>query len=365
MKVLLVTGSSGGHIFPSLGFLDFIRRTRPDIETLLMLPKSASVPGDVFGKYKVRRISATALRFQLNKKNIYAAVSFLKGAVESLIVIFGFRPDVVIGFGSIASVPCVLFAWILRIRTIVHEQNLVPGRANRFLGHFCDRIAVSFKESRAYFGVSSSKTVFTGMPLRNDMARMDKSMALDFFGLSRNKFTVLVMGGSLGSSHINRQFFLSAERLRQGHDFQVIHLSGPSDFGWLAAGYKKLALEARVFKFLEKMQYAYSASDLVLCRGGALTIAEIVYFRVPAVIVPYPFAHQHQRRNAEFLKAREAALVIEDSTLKADELAAVLGDLASRPEKLASMRERMNGIPLVDEAGALVGETLAVAGDFS
>ncbi len=360
MKILVVTGPSGGHIFPALSFLDTLKEKYRDINTLLVLPKSSLVSNTVFDRYGVRYISISSVKLGIDLKFLFAILKFLKGSLEGLILLLEFRPDVVIGFGSIVCIPLILFAWLFRIRTLIHEQNLIPGRANRFLAKFSDRIAVSFEESKSYFGVSSRKTVLTGNLIRRELKQMDKDKALDFFGLNPGKFTILVMGGSLGSHRINAEFLNAISEIKNRNNLQVIHLCGPADFPWLKDGYKNLGVNVKVFGFLNQMHYAYSACELVICRAGATTITEIIFFQLPAIIIPYPFAYGHQESNARILTDHGCAILIKDSELDSTLLRQTIENLLDNPDKIRGMHSRYKSIARPNANDLLVNQVMSL-----
>ncbi len=360
MKVLVVTGSSGGHIFPALSFLDALEEKYGDIDTLLVLPKRALGSNIIFDNYRVRYISVSNIRLSLDLKLISAILKFFKGSLEGLICLLEFRPDVVVGFGSIVCIPLILFAWLFRIKTLIHEQNLIPGRANRFLARFSDRIAVTFEGSRDYFGISCRKTVLTGNLVRSELKRIDKDKALIFFGFDPGKFTVLVMGGSSGSHRINEEFLSSVSKTKYINNLQVIHLCGQQDGNWLSESYKNLGVDARVLGFLSQMHYAYSACELVICRSGATTITEIIFFQLPAIVIPYPFAYGHQAANARVLTDNGCAVLIKDNELNSSLLKETIESLIDDPDRIRVMRSRYKTILQPNANDLLVSQVMSL-----
>ncbi|MDI6605755.1 MAG: undecaprenyldiphospho-muramoylpentapeptide beta-N-acetylglucosaminyltransferase [Candidatus Omnitrophota bacterium] len=362
MKVLVAAGSSGGHIFPAVGFLDGLRNKYKGIELLLVLPKRVRTSHLVYDlHYKVRYISVSPISFRLDFKNFIAILRFFKGWFESLFLLFEFKPDIVVGFGSLDSVPVLLSAWLLRIRTLIHEQNLIPGRANRLLAKFADKVAVSFAETKDYLKINQEKVVFTGNPLRQELKKIDRPAALHFFGFDDLKFTILVMGGSQGSQRINSCFFKAISTVPDKSRLQVIHIAGERDRAALERSYKEIALNARIFAFLKQMQYAYSICDLVVSRAGATAISELIFFRVPAIIIPYPFAYKHQFGNAEILEKMGTAVVIKDDQLDAARLRQALDGLMHNPERLALMRSYYSGALEANANDLLTQEALFLA----
>lgn len=360
MRILVVSGASGGHIFPALSFLDALKNRDKDLDTLLVVPKRSLKNGLVLNGYNVRYISIAAIKLSLEFKNLIAIWKFFKGALESLILFLEFKPDMVVGFGSLVSVPLILFAWIFRAKTLIHEQNFIPGQANRLLAKFSDRIAISFLETKNYLGSSSDRIALTGNPLRKELKPMNKNTALDFWGLSYDKFTLLVMGGSLGSHKINQAIFEALSTLSDKSKLQVIHLTGSKDYDLLNSSYQKLNITSKLSNFLKEMHYGYSACDLVISRAGATTITEIITFKLPAIIVPYPFAYKHQLSNAKFLESRGCAIIIEDDKLDSAILRNILEDLMNNPDKLKEMRYNYNNIAQLQADELLVKEVMAL-----
>ncbi len=337
MKILVVTGASGGHIFPALGFLEAFKECRPEAEALLVLPRIGirarlGDPG-----VRVAYVSVASINVRFDLKNIGRVAGFLKGFFESMRILRSFKPDLVAGFGSVVSVPMVLCASFLRVKTIIHEQNVYPGSANRFLSKFAGRIAVSFEGTKEYFKGAQGKVVVTGNPVRRELAPCGRNEALDFFSFGREGVTVLVMGGSQGSRSINAGFMRALSAIAPRGGLRVIHIAGAGDHDSLSRFYSRAEIPHRLFEFLKPMRYAYSASDLVVSRAGATTIAELLVFKVPAILIPYPFARGHQMANARVLEEAGAAMVIEDKALDTPALEVAL----SRFLGDAAMRERM------------------------
>lgn len=360
MRVLVVSGATAGHIFPALSFLDTLNKYN-NVDTLLILPKiSLERAITITRGYNVRYISIVQIKPRIDFRNFIAILKFFQGSLESLVLLLEFRPNVVVGFGTLVSAPIVLLAWIFRIRTLIHEQNVIPGRANRFLAKFTDRVAISFVKTKDYFKVHSERIVLTGNPIRNEFKRITKFNALDFFGLSHDKFTILVMGGSSGSHRINTAFLNAISMISDRSKLQVIHLTGLKDYDLINSAYRNLNINAKSFTFLKGMVYAYNASDLVVCRAGATTIAEIIFFGLPAIIIPYPFAYKHQLNNAKFLEAKGGAVIIEDDNLDTPILKETIEGLINNYYRLKKMRDNYNDIPELAAGDLLVKEAMAL-----
>ncbi len=338
MKVLIVAGSSGGHIFPALALLEYLKDNYPLADTQLVLPRRNSGSNIEVKGFKTVYIDSATLKASFDRRNLAAIYKFLKGFWQSFFIILRFKPDVVVGFGSIASIPLVLLSWLARIKVVLHEQNVIAGQANCFLLRLCDRMAISFEKTRDRLKPHSDRIVLTGNPLRKNLIKIDRAKCLEFFSLEENRFTVLVMGGSQGSFGINQGFLKALLALPAKDNLQVIHLAGSSDREKLIREYSRLPVKSRVFSFLNEMEYALSLADLAVCRAGATSIQELIYYRLPAVLLPYPFAYQHQTANARVLEAQGAAEIVEDRELDSNKLKDVLSGILNDRQKLARMR---------------------------
>ncbi len=360
MRVLVVTGASGGHIFPALSFLDTLKDKHKETDTLLVLPKRSRKSLILLDAYKVKYLSISPIEFSFNLRNLIAVLTFFKGSLESIFIMFEFRPDIVVGFGTIDCLPLLLLAWIFRVKTLIHEQNVLPGRANRLLARFSDRIAISFEETREHLKAHEKKIVLTGNPIRKELERIDRIKALGFFGFKEDKLTILVMGGSLGSQRINGAFLKAVSLLSDTSKLQAIHIAGIKDYELMKARYKNLNIDSRVFGFLNAMQYAYSACDLVVSRAGASSITEIMFFGLPAILIPYPYAYKHQLNNAKVLERKGCAFIIKDEELDEN----ILGDrielLMNKQGKLKSMRSGYPPELTCNASDLLVNEVISL-----
>jgi len=346
MRMIAVTGASGGHIFPALAFLEEMGEKRPDIRTLLVLPDSLVGTSADFGGQEVKFIPIGALHG--GARALPSAWRLCLGSARSLELLLAYKPDLVVGFGSLSCVPLMLSAWMLRIPTMLHEQNVVPGKANRFLGRFVDKVAVSYEESKGLFPVPR-RTVFTGNPLRKQMRRIPKDEARAYLGLGPGRFTVLVMGGSQGARSINRLFPAAAAALAPEKAPQVIHISGTAQFAEVTAAYAAAGITAKVYPFLTRMECAYSAADAAVCRAGAITCAELAAYALPALVIPYPFANGHQSRNAAVLERAGCCRIVKDGDLDAAEIGSFLNCCQDGGQFLSRMR---SAFPAVDRRDA-------------
>jgi UDP-N-acetylglucosamine--N-acetylmuramyl-(pentapeptide) pyrophosphoryl-undecaprenol N-acetylglucosamine transferase len=358
MRVLVVTGSSGGHIFPALALVDSLKALGNEV--LLVLPQKSQDNRIFVESVPVKYIHSANFSFNLSSQNILGTYFFLLGAWEGMRIIIKFRPDVVVGFGSLNTLALMFWAWLFRVKTIIHEQNVIPGRANRCLAKLVDKVALSFDQTSSYLNISREKISLTGNPLRRGLVRLNRQAALDFFQLKEGKFTILITGGSQGSHKLNSICLSALSAFQSKDNLQVIHIAGSADFTVLQAGSASLAFNYKLFDFIPDMQYAYSVADLVICRAGATTIAELQRFGIPAILVPYPFAYAHQLANAQVLEGLKAAVIISNQELTPEKLRSKLREFLEDPQKIKTMAQAYPENQVFDAAGMLAREVLSL-----
>jgi len=317
-KILIAAGGSGGHIFPAIAMARAMRESS-DVD-IRFIGSSKALDRRILEKegFNYSTLSSNKFPYGLSLELLPFSFKLILDMIRANAIVLSYRPDVVIGFGGYIASPIVLAASMFGIPRIVHEQNVVPGRANRFLFRFADKIAVSFNETMKLTGPSAAKCVFTGNPIRGEVLKGDRAGGIKRFGLDEAKFTILVMGGSQGAHFLNENFIAAFESFDDGtrRSFQVIHLTGVKDYEWAIKTYSALqGLESRVYSFIDRIEEAYSAADLIVTRAGASAIFEVAHFAKPMILVPYPFAMNHQAENAKAFKDNGAAIMIEEKDL--------------------------------------------------
>jgi UDP-N-acetylglucosamine--N-acetylmuramyl-(pentapeptide) pyrophosphoryl-undecaprenol N-acetylglucosamine transferase len=264
-------------------------------------------------------------------------------------VILEFRPDVVVGAGGYVSGPVVLMAALLRRPTLVMESNALPGWTNRMLARFVDRAAVSFEQALPYF---RGKAKVTGNPVRREFFEIPAKRR------EPGKFSLLVFGGSQGARAINEAMILALPRLKElPVELRIKHQTGAADFEKVKAAYEAAGWGERadVRSYIDNMMADFAEADLVLCRAGATTTAELIAAGKASIMVPFPFAaDDHQRKNAEALQAAGAARMILQQDLNGDSLAAEISKLVQAPQELDHMEEASRKLAHGDAAAAAV-----------
>ena len=277
----------------------------------------------------------------------------LIGFVQALVLVALERPSVVLGTGGYVSGPVSLAAVLLRRPLILQEQNSIPGLANRWLARVADEVHGSFTEARAYFARKDNLKV-TGNPVRSYILGGDRATAIAEFGLTEGRPTVFVFGGSRGAHRINEASIEAMRRLSGRVDVQFILQTGRDDFEWAKQAVETEHLPARVLPYLRQIHLAYAVADLVVCRSGAMTLAEIAACGTPAILVPYPHAaHNHQEINARNLVERGAATLVLDRELNGERLAREIAHLLADRQTLRRMSAHARTFARLDAAERL------------
>jgi len=335
MRWIIAGGGTGGHLFPGMAIAEaFVEREKGN--EVLFIGTERGIEARVLGggKFPLRMIHAMPIKGRSFMGKLKAFWSLPKAVLEASSILKEFQPQVVVGVGGYASGPTLLAASLLGMKRVIHEQNVIPGMTNRILKRFSQKIFVSFEETKKYF--PGEKTIVTGNPIRKEILK----------GRERKKgdqFTLLIFGGSAGAHRINSAMTEALRSLDQMKaSLKVIHQTGKDDLDFVSREYKAKGFDALVRPFFEDMAAYYQMADLVICRSGASTVAELAVCGKAAILIPYPFAaHNHQWINAQKLVDRGAAKMIEDKALNGPSLAKAVIDLYSHPEELKRMEERI------------------------
>ncbi len=323
MKIIVATGGTGGHIFPALQTASVLRGRGHEVIFVGVLDLGEE-------KVKTQGFPTIVIHAKgLTNRSLIGLLTFgflmFQAVGQGISVLRRTRPDKVIGFGGYGSFAVVLSAWLLRIPTMIHEQNVVPGKANRFLERLVKKVAISFSETENYF--NSKKTVLTGCPCHHKRPLDSKEVLLKKFSLDPQRKTVFVLGGSQGSQKINEVFFEMMSLWGPKQPIQAIHMTGIKEYPLYLEKYRNSLLPVKVYEFISPIEEVYAVSDAVIARAGAATISELGFFVLPCILVPYPLADGHQKYNAQVLSRLGLAEIIEQKDLTADALKNTLKDL--------------------------------------
>ncbi len=358
MKVVITAGGTGGHIYPALAIINKIKKRHPDSE-FLYIGTHNRMEKDIIPKHGIPFESIEIYGFNRKNpfKNIKTVRYFLKSLKDIKKYLKEFKPDVVIGVGGYVTGPVIYMAHRLGYKTLIHEQNSVPGKANRFLSKYADTIAVSFKSSTKYF--PSYKTVFTGNPCSEE-ALFSKEVTKQQLGLDEHKKCVLFVMGSLGSSKMN-DFLVKTMTLFKNKPYQIVFVTGKNYEEEL----KKHTFpnNVKALSYIENMTGFMKNIDLMVSRAGASTLSEIIALQVPSILIPSPYVPEnHQYKNAVDLVNKKAAVLLEESELKGDILVRKIDKLLLDSSTLKEMKSALKGLHSKDSATKIVEEIETLVG---
>lgn len=353
-RLIIAGGGTGGHLYPGIAVArEALAR---GCETLF-IGTDKGIEARVLPKegFKLKTVRAGKFKGVGMAERVRAIGGVPLSVMSAAGIIRGFRPQAVLGVGGYASFPAVAAAKMLGLPVVIQEQNAYPGLTNRILGKFANSIALGFMEGEKFF--PEGRSVFTGNPIRSALLGVEREAALKAFGLKQGLTTVLVFGGSAGAHRINKGI-ADALPLVNGMkgSVQFIHQTGEKDSQMVEAAYGERGFTASVLPFIYDMAGAYACADLVVCRSGALTLAELTALGKPALLIPYPHAaNNHQEANARALEKANAAKVLLDGEATGERLAgeiqALLGDKAA----LSGMAARCRGLGRPDAAAKVYG----------
>jgi UDP-N-acetylglucosamine--N-acetylmuramyl-(pentapeptide) pyrophosphoryl-undecaprenol N-acetylglucosamine transferase len=346
MKIIISGGGTGGHIYPAIAIAQEIKDRLPQVQILYVGTRegmeSKIVPraGLDFKTIDITGINRSSL-IKATKSLTKMPRSFFQGWE----VVRNYRPDIVIGTGGYVSFPVVLAATFIDCKTYIHEQNALPGLANRNLARRVDCVMLTFPEAQKHLSAKVIKV--TGLPVRQDILNVDAGEARKKLGLKEDKFTLLVFGGSRGAMSINQAMVDALPRL-QNEDIQIIWLTGENGYEEIKnsladkVNLHKMKCNLIISPYMNNMNEALVVSDLAVCRAGASTLSELAVMGLPAILIPYPYAAEnHQEMNARALLQKKAATMVIDEFLDGDTLYQRLSELMFDPQRLKQMSNNM------------------------
>lgn len=354
IRVIMAGGGTGGHLYPGLALAEEMR-DRWGAE-ILFIGTNYGVEAKVLPAtdYTFKRIWMRGLRRKLTPGNLLFPVRLLVSIGQSLWIMRRTRPHLVVGTGGYVSGPALIAARLLRVPAAIQEQNSYPGLVNRLLGKWVDQVHLTYESSKAYFKNPENLYV-SGNPVRVQPGAVGQAAARRAFDLDESGFTLLVFGGSQGAHALNDVLVAALQDLLRAPHLQILWATGTADFRGLQTRIKEFSQRVHVRPYIEDMPAAYAAADLVLCRAGASTLAEITACGLPAILVPYPHAAaNHQTFNARVLEAEGAARVILERDLTPERLTETVLGLLRQPEERTAMRAAARRIARPDAARIIV-----------
>lgn len=350
IHVLIACGGTGGHLFPGIAVAEVLSARGHDVTLLISEKKIDSIAASGHKDLRFEKMPFLAMPKPWSPKMIGFLSGLWKGMKQCRKIIQDHQVSVVIGMGGFTSFAPLYAGRKEKCRTLIHESNAIPGKANRLNARYADTVLCGLDACKAHFPKHGDVRV-VGTPIRSSMRQTSKEDPHAFFKLDPKKKTLLIMGGSQGARGVNRVVGMALEQFEK-MGIQVLHIAGPTDYEEVRDVYAKHPLlPQHVAAFCHRMDLAYRAADLAIARSGASSMSELAYFGVPSLLVPYPFAAEdHQTRNAEIFDKAGASKMLIEKDLNADTLADAVRGILTKSKKSEEMKRAANKIAVRNSA---------------
>ncbi|MDO4378769.1 MAG: undecaprenyldiphospho-muramoylpentapeptide beta-N-acetylglucosaminyltransferase [Erysipelotrichia bacterium] len=333
MKIVIATGGTGGHIYPATALADKLISDDKNNE-IVFIGNCDRMEAQEIPKLGYRFIGIKAAKFNSNKHKLQAVNTLYKAYKECCELLKDFKPDIVIGFGGYVTVPVIMAAVKLKIKTVIHEQNSLPGLANRTLSHFVNKVVICYDSAGNYF--PKNKVELLGNPRESSaMDFVKNEYIFEQYGLDCSKKTILIVMGSLGSASVSSKMLTILEQLK-GKDYNVLYVSGKNNYQYMKDNFKD-SNNVKVVDYIDQFNIAGNCS-LVISRGGATSACEYMALGIPTIIIPSPFVtNNHQYYNAKAMFDAGAAHLLEEKDLSVENTVSLIDNLMNDQQKLHEM----------------------------
>ncbi len=337
MRVIISAGGTGGHIYPALSIIKKLQEKEAYLE-VLYIGTHNRMEKDIIPQnnipYEAIEIYGFSKNILKDCKNVYL---LYKAYNKCLKIMKEFKPDIVIGVGGYVTMPVIMAAKKLNIKSVIHEQNIIPGKTNKFLSRGVDAVFTSFKESEKYFD-KDVNCIYTGHPSGDNVLTL-KSIRKDELGLSKNKKLVLITSGSLGSSAMNDKL-IEFLNLSGKEDYEVLFITGKGNYEEFSKN--KFNSNIKVMPYLDNLSALLKSCNLVIGRAGAGTISELLVSKVPSILIPSPnVANNHQYYNAKAMQDKNLAIMIEEKDLDSKVLYEKVKGLLNNNEEYRNLKNNL------------------------
>ncbi len=353
LRIVIAGGGTGGHLFPGLAIAEAFMQQAPKTRVMFVTSGKKIEETVLAGTpYEKKLISVEGIKGKHIFSKLGAMTRLPKGLTDSIKLLLEFKADVVIGMGAYSAGPVIAAAWLLRVHRVICEQNSIPGLTNRLLSGLAERIYVSFPDT-GFKSSCKEKISFTGNPVRSEiLASAGKSADGDLMQEAPERlFNVLILGGSQGAHSINMAAIDSVVYLQDPGKYRFVHQTGIRDEDEVRKVYQQMKIAADVAPFFGNMADRYREADLVICRSGATTVAELTVAGKAAVLIPFPYATEdHQMLNARALAEKGAAEMIQEKDLNGNILAKRIEYYSERPEVTGRMKQKIRELSHPDAA---------------
>jgi UDP-N-acetylglucosamine--N-acetylmuramyl-(pentapeptide) pyrophosphoryl-undecaprenol N-acetylglucosamine transferase len=357
LRIVIAGGGTGGHLFPGIAVAQEFEVHNP-ASRIIFVSTGNPLERSVLSKtgYTLQTITAAGIKGRGLWNQIKSVSKIPKGILAANRILKNFSPDLTVGLGSYSAGPVVFTAWLRRIPIVVHEQNILPGITNRILSRFANRIYISFENTKS--NMDSRKVQWTGNPVRRELLEYSDRHAEDVSDDSGNGlFTILIIGGSQGAHRINTAVIEALEHLEDKEHLHFVHQTGDADEQPVEEAYRRNNIQCTVQSFFDNMAELYSRADLLICRAGATTVAEITALGKAVIFIPFPYAaDNHQVLNAGTLAEAGAAEMIIEKDLSGQILSKKIAYYAAHRETLNDMAAKARRFGNPDAAKNIVDD---------
>lgn len=352
MRVIITAGGTGGHIYPALAIIKKINELDKN-SAILYIGTHNRMEKDIIPKagYQYEEIEIYGFSKTLIKRNFQNIKLIIKAKKKCLKIMKEFKPDIVVGVGGYVTFPVIMAAQKLKIKTFIHEQNSIPGKSNRLLSKYVDKIGLSFEDSKKYF--APNKCILTGNPSA-ELATEVKAIPKTKYGLSRKNKSILIVQGSLGSATINNKMkeFLSTI---DNEDYEVLYITGKNTYQEYAKN--KFSKNIHLIDYVENLPGLMKDIDLIISRAGAGTISEIAALAKPNILIPSPYvANNHQYYNALSITKAKAGEMIEEKDLNALSLKEKINKILKNNNYYREMQNNLQKISINNSSTIIYNE---------
>ncbi|MGD1972876.1 MAG: undecaprenyldiphospho-muramoylpentapeptide beta-N-acetylglucosaminyltransferase [Desulfobacterales bacterium] len=357
LRIVIAGGGTGGHLFPGIATAQEFE-TRNAATSIIFVSTGNALEKSVLSKtgYPLQTITVAAIKGRGLCNQVKSVANIPKGILEANRILKNFSPDLTIGLGSYSAGPVVFAAWLRRIPIVIHEQNILPGITNRILSRFANRIYISFENTKS--SLDLRKVRWTGNPVRRELLEYcDHNAAKKRDNAGNRSFTVLIIGGSQGAHRINMAVIEALEYLKDKDQLHFVHQTGDADEQQVNKAYRQNHIRCTVQSFFNNMDELYRKSDLLICRAGATTVAEITALGKAVIFIPFPHAaDDHQVLNAGSLSDHGAAETIIEKDLSGQLLSERIAFYAAHEKVLNDMAARARRFGKPDAAQNIVDD---------
>ncbi len=362
MKLIISGGGTGGHIYPAIAIANAVKELKPDTEILFVGAKGKlemeKVPK---AGYPIEGLWISGFHRKLTLRNLMFPIKLFTSLFKAGRIVSKYKPDVVVGVGGYASGPLLQMASSRKVPALIQEQNSYAGVTNKLLAGKAEKICVAYPNMEKYF--PREKIIFTGNPVRKDISNLKDRYeeALKHYELDPNKKTTLLFGGSLGARTLNNAMKQNTRLIADQPDIQWIWQMGSIYYEDFVDCETAQLPNVHPMAFLERMDLAYAAADVVVCRAGALTVSELCIVGKPAILVPSPnVAEDHQTKNAMALVNEDAAVLLKDVDA-AEQLVGQVNDLLFDKDRRATLTSNIRSLAKLTAAQDIAEEIIELA----